>query len=157
MSLEDSFDPQITEFRVRSHRKAGVILRLDFTDGAALGRAQGCYSYEEREPGSLPFTELPTGLISKYRPINHAFLKSRRNKPGQETEPDICIAFNSQKPAIPLTRKKPYTTTGEKDMPIFGPGPRRQGPCPPWLCFPCPRQRTFPGPPLPDTGSEIRG
>lgn len=119
--------------------------------------AQGCCSYEEREPGSLPFTELPTRLISKYRPINHAFLKSLQNKSGQETEPNICIAFNSQKPAIPLTRKKPYTTTGEKDMPIFGPGPRRQGPCPPWLRFPCPRQRTFPGPPLPDTGSEIRG
>lgn len=111
MSLEDSFDLQITEFRVRSHPKAGVILRLDFTDGGALGRAQGRCSYEEREPRSLPYTELHF-KIQTYKPCIPK-IPSEQTRPGDRS-PTYALHLIPQSQVIPLTRKKRYSI-GEKE------------------------------------------
>lgn len=105
--------------------------------------------------------------ISKYRPCIPKF-PSEQTGPGDS--PTLALHLIPRSQVIPLTRNQAYTTTGEKEhthlwsrltdtgtlCPRPFPHPHLLPP-PSWLCFSCPRRRTFPGPPLPDTGSGIRG
>ena len=51
MSLGDSFDPQVTEFRVRSHLKAGVILHLILQMGEQWSEHKGATAMKRGSPG----------------------------------------------------------------------------------------------------------